>query len=136
MNLTLISSVQQAQHMFMLFAQGKLNNSDYKVLDVLREKYRNWKYIHINEVEHAVSDSMIPIPNLSKFNAIVYKVSALKEVLLGLDCHSYIFSLKKDPTCDLKKIAKYMDVTFCDYDILTQEEKLRKVLKKMMTIDR
>ena len=220
---TVISSVQQAQHMFMLFAQGKLNNSDYKVLDVLREKYRNWKYIDINEVEHAVSDSMIPIPNLSKFlnyiqfipsqkglltheeleyltggwfeeyvyhlmkatvqpddlaigvhidgiteikhnneldvcfiknnqlfviecksgiksdsmfNEIVYKVSALKEVLLGLDCHSYIFSLKKDPTGDLKKIAKYMDVTFCDYDILTQEEKLRKVLKKMMTIGR
>lgn len=214
---TVISNVQQAQQMFLLFAQGKLNNSDYKVLEILREKYRNWKYIDINEVEHAVNDSMIPIPNLSKFldyikftpsqkgmltheelgyltggwfeeyvyhlikatvnpddiaigvhidgiteikhnneldvvfiknnqlyviecksgiksdsmfNEIVYKVSALKEVLLGLDCHSYIFSLKKDPTGDLKKIAKYMDVTFCDYDTLTQEDKLRKVLKK------
>lgn len=214
---TVISNVQQAQQMFMLFAQGKLNSSDYKVLEILREKYRNWKYIDINEVEHAVNDSMIPIPNLSKFldyikftpsqkgmltheeldyltggwfeeyvyhlikatanpndiaigvhidgiteikhnneldvvfiknnqlyviecksgiksdsmfNEIVYKVSALKEVLLGLDCHSYIFSLKKDPTGDLKKIAKYMDVTFCDYETLTKEEKFRKLLQQ------
>lgn len=218
---TIISDEQQAQQMFDLFAQRKLNNSDYKVLDVLREKYRNWKYIDINEVEHAVNDSMIPIPNLSKFlnyikftpsqkglliheeldyltggwfeeyvyhlikknvapddiaigvhidgvteikhnneldvcfiknnqlyviecksgiksdsmfNEIVYKVSALKEVLLGLDCHSYIFSLKKDPTGDLKKIAKYMDVTFCDYDVLTKEIKLMKQLKKMTSV--
>lgn len=218
---TVISDEQQAQQMFDLFAQRKLNNSDYKVLDVLREKYRNWKYIDINEVEHAVNDSMIPIPNLSKFlnyikftpsqkgmliheeldyltggwfeeyvyhliknnvapddiaigvhidgvteikhnneldvcfiknnqlyviecksgiksdsmfNEIVYKVSALKEVLLGLDCHSYIFSLKKDPTGDLKKIANYMDVTFCDYDVLTKEIKLMKQLKKMTSV--
>ena len=219
---TVISNVQQAQQLFMLFAQGKLNSGDYKVMEILREKYRNWKYIDINEVEHAVNDSMIPIPNLSKFlnyiqfvpsqkglliheeleyltggwfeeyvyhlikatvhpddiaigvhidgiteikhnneldvcfiknnqlyviecksgiksdsmfNEIVYKVSALKEVLLGLDCHSYIFSLKKDPTGDLKKIAKYMDVTFCDYDTLIKEDKLRKVLKKFLEIN-
>ena len=69
----------------------------------------------------------------SMFNDIVYKVSSLKEVLLGLDCKSYIFSLKKDPSGDLKKIAKYMDVTFCDYDTLTREEKLKKVLKKFAT---
>ena len=188
-------------------------------MEVLREKYRNWKYINIDEVEHTVNDSMIPIPNLSKFlkyikfepseqgflqhgeldyltggwfeeyiyqlikknidpddiamgvridgcteirhdneldvcfiknnqlfviecksgissesmfNEIVYKVSALKEVLLGLDCQSYIFSLKKDPTGDLKKIAKYMGITFCDFDVLTKEDKLKKVLKKIL----
>ncbi|MBO6027080.1 MAG: DUF1887 family protein [Bacteroidales bacterium] len=213
-----ISDEQQAQHMFDLFAKRKLSSSDYKVMEVLREKYRNWKYIDINEVENAVSDTMIPIPNLSKFlnyikftpmkkglllheeldyltggwfeeyvyhlikknvepddiaigvridgcteirhdneldvcflknnqlyviecksgissesmfNEIVYKVSALKEVLLGLDCKSYIFSLKKDHTGDLKKIAKYMGVTFCDFDTLTREDKLRKLLKAM-----
>ena len=218
---TFISDEQQAQQMFELFSKGKLYSSDYKVLDILREKYRNWKYIDINEIEHAVSDTMVPIPNLSRFlnfikfvpskngflireeieyltggwfeeyvyylikdnvmpddiaigvhidgvteikhnneldvcfiknnqlyviecksgiksdsmfNEIVYKVSALKEVLLGLDCHSYIFSLKKDPTGDLKKIAKYMDVTFCDYDVLVKEEKLRKTLNKMTTV--
>ena len=35
------------------------------------------------------------------------------------------------PTGDLKKIAKYMDVTFCDYDVLTKEIKLMKQLKKI-----
>jgi len=214
----LISDDQQAKHMFVLFSKRQLSYGDYKVMEVLREKYRNWKFINIKEVENAVSDTMVPIPNLSKFldfikftptkdgvlvheeldyltggwfeeyvyhlikatvnpddiaigvhidgiteikhnneldvcfiknnqlfviecksginsesmfNEIVYKVSSLKEVLLGLDCQSYIFSLKKDPTGDLKKIAKYMGITFCDFDVLTQEEKLRKVLKKM-----
>ena len=213
-----ISDDQQAKSMFALFSNRKLSSSDYKVMELLREKYRNWKYIDIKEVENTVNDSMTPIPNLSKFldfikftpkkegllvheeldyltggwfeeyvyhlikatvnpddiaigvhidgiteikhnneldvcfiknnqffviecksginseimfNEIVYKVSSLKEVLLGLDCQSYIFSLKKDPTGDLKKIAKYMGITFCDFDILTKEEKLRKILKKM-----
>ena len=204
--------------LFDLFTKRKLSFSDYKVMEVLREKYRNWNSINIEEVENTVNDSMIPIPNLSKFlkyikfvpseagvlqheeldyltggwfeeyvyrliqqnvepddmalgvridgcteirhnneldvcfiknnqffviecksgihsesmfNEIVYKVSSLKEVLLGLDCRSYIFSLKKDPTGDLKRIANYMDVTFCDFDTLTREEKLKKMLKKM-----
>ena len=207
-----------AQRMFELFSKRRLNSSDYKVMDALREKYRNWKYIDIHEVETTINDTMIPIPNLSRFlnyikftpeqegvlqrkeieyltggwfeeyvyylikknvnpdemaigvhidgcteikhnneldvcfiknnqlvviecksginseslfNEIVYKVSALKEVLLGVDCRCYIFSLKKDPTGDLKKIAKYMDVTFCDFDVLTREDKLQKALRKM-----
>lgn len=215
----LVGSQQQVQQMFGMFANRKLSSSDYRVMDVLREKYRSWNFINIEEVEHTVNDSMIPIPNLSRFlnyikfipsekgvlqhheldyltggwfeeyvyylikqcvnpddiaigvridgcteirhdneldvcfiknnqlfviecksgissesmfNEIVYKVSALKEVLLGLDCHSYIFSLKKDPKGDLKKIAKYMGVTFCDYDCLTQQDKLRKELNKML----
>jgi len=219
----LISDVQRAKFMFDLFANRKLNNSDYKILDVLREKYRNWKYLDIDEVETTINDTMVPIPNLSKFlnyikfipaekgilqhaeleyltggwfeeyvyymiktcinpddiaigvhidgiteikhnneldvcfiknnqlfviecksginsdsmfNEIVYKVSALKEVLLGLDCNSYIFSLKKDPTGDLKKVAKYMGITFCDYDVLTREDKLKKEFKRMATIFR
>lgn len=217
----LISDVQQSKHMFELFANRRLSNSDYKVMEVLREKYRNWKYLNINEVETTINDTMIPIPNLSKFlnyikftpaekgvlqhgeldyltggwfeeyiyylikfcinpddiaigvhidgiteikhnneldvcfiknnqlfviecksginsdsmfNEIVYKVSSLKEVLLGLDCNSYIFSLKKDPTGDLKKIAKYMGITFCDFEVLTREDKLKKELKKMEAI--
>lgn len=214
----LVSDEPQSQYMFELFSKRKLNNSDYKVMEVLREKYRNWKYININEVETTINDTMVPIPNLSKFlnyikftpsekgilqhheleyltggwfeeyvyyliknninpddiaigvhidgcteikhnneldvcfiknnqlfviecksgiasdsmfNEIVYKVSALKEVLLGVACHSYIFSLKKDPTGDLKKIAKYMGITFCDFDTLTREEKLKKMLRQI-----
>ena len=213
---TLVSDGTHCQQMFEMFSKKLLNNNDYKVLDILREKYRNWKYIDIDEVEHAVSDKMIPVPNLSKFlkyihftpskpgqlqqneleyltggwfeeyvyhliktnvnpddiaigvhidgcteirhnneldvcfmkdnqlyviecksgiysesmfNEIVYKVCALKEVLLGLSCHSFIFSLKKDNDGDLKKIAQYMDVKFFDYDILTNEELLKKKLK-------
>ena len=214
----LVSDEPQSQYMFELFSKRKLNNSDYKVMEVLREKYRNWKYININEVETTINDTMVPIPNLSKFlnyikftpsekgilqhheleyltggwfeeyvyyliknninpddiaigvhidgcteikhnneldvcfiknnqlfviecksgiasdgmfNEIVYKVSALKEVLLGVACHSYIFSLKKDPTGDLKKIAEYMGITFCDFDTLTREEKLKKMLRQI-----
>lgn len=219
----LVSNEKQSMHMFNLFAKKRLNSSDYKVLDILREKYRNWKYIDIIEVETTTKESMVPIPNLSKFlnyiqfepaedgllqhneldyltggwfeeyvyylvksvfqpddiaigvhidgiteikhnneldvcfiknnqlfviecktginsdsmfNEIVYKVSALKEVLLGMECNSYIFSLKKDPTGDLKKIAKYMGITFCDFDVLTQEEKLSKEFKRMEKIFR
>ncbi len=216
-----VASVQQVQAMFNLFSKRLLRNSDYKVLDVLREKYRGWKYLDIHEVETTLNDKMIPIPNLSQFlefihftpakqgvlsqeeldyltggwfeeyvyylikavvqpddiaigvridgcteirhnneldvcfiknnqlfviecksgihsesmfNEIVYKVCALKEVLLGMECNSYIFSLKKDPSGDLKKIAKYMGITFCDFDVLTREDKLRKEMKKMQSL--
>lgn len=216
-----VGSVEQAQHLFNLFSKRILRTSDYKVLDVLRERYRGWDSLNIHEVKAPVNDKMVPIPNLSDFldfigfvpaqpgvlshdeldyltggwfeeyvyylikatmqpddialgvridgctqirhnneldvcfiknnqlfviecksgissesmfNEIVYKVCALKEVLLGVACESYIFSLKKDPTGDLKKIAQYMGVTFCDFDVLTREDKLRKVLKKMSQI--
>lgn len=203
----LVSDVPLAQHMFNLFAKQQLGNADYRVMEVLREKYRSWKYLDIDKVENLyrflgnlsfkpIQDSVLQheeleyltggwfeeyvyylikaviqpddiaigvhidgiteikhnneldvcfiknnqlyviecksgISSESMFNEIVYKVSALKEVLLGVDCHSYIFSLKKDPTGDLKKIARYMDVTFCDFDTLTKEEKLRKAMKRM-----
>ncbi len=216
-----VATEEQVKKMFILFSKRQLRGSDYKVLDVLREKYRGWKYLNIEEVEHTVNDQMIPIPNLSgflnfikfvpakqgvlshdeldyltggwfeeyvyylvkkviqpddiaigvridgcteirhdneldvcfiknnqlfviecksginsesMFNEVVYKVSALKEVLLGLDCNSYIFSLKKDPTGDLKKIAKYMGITFCDYDTLTREDKLKRVVKRIQLL--
>ncbi|MCQ2301168.1 MAG: DUF1887 family protein [Bacteroidales bacterium] len=213
-----IRDEEQTNYMFELFSKRKLRGSDYQTLDILREKYRNWKYINISEVEHPINDKMIPIPTLgrflnflhfvpsqkgvlqreeleyltggwfeeyvyhlvkknihpddiaigvhidgcteiqhnneldvsfiknnqlfviecksginseSMFNEIVYKVCALKEVLLGMACNSYIFSLKKDENGDLKKIAKYMDITFCDYDCLTKPDKVEKVMKEM-----
>ena len=219
----LVGTVQQAQHMFHLFSKQLIGNNDYKVMEVLRNKYRSWKYINIEDIENSINDEMPPIPYLSKFlknigfvpkekgvlqheeldfltggwfeeyvyylfksvlqpddiaigvridgcteirhnneldvcfiknnqlfviecksgissesmfNEIVYKVSSLKEVLLGLDCHSYIFSLKKDPTGDLKKVAKYMNIRFLDYDCLTNPEKLKKEVDKMMKIAR
>lgn len=69
----------------------------------------------------------------SKFNEIVYKVCALKEVLLGT-CNSYIFSLKKDYKGNWKKTAKYMGITLCDWISLTKPENLKMILKAMNKI--
>ena len=69
----------------------------------------------------------------SYFNEIVYKVCALKEVLLGTS-NSYIFSLKKDLKGNWKKTANYMGITFCDYLSLTNPEKLKKIIKGMIKI--
>lgn len=64
----------------------------------------------------------------SLFNDIVYKACAIKEALLGVSCFSYIFSLKKDDTNNLKRIAEMMDITFLDHDIITKPRKRRKAL--------
>lgn len=55
------------------------------------------------------------------FNEIVYKACALKESLLGVSCHSFIASLKADKHDDLKKVAQNMDITFWDYQIMTNQ---------------
>lgn len=66
------------------------------------------------------------------FNEIVYKVCALKEALLGLSCHSFIVSLKKDNLQDgLKKVAGNMDVTFIDHAMLTRPAKLTEFINKL-----
>ena len=71
----------------------------------------------------------------SKFNEIVYKVCAIKEVLLGTS-NSYIFSLKKDYKGNWKKTARYMGITFCDWLSLTKPENLKEILKNMDKIAR
>ena len=65
------------------------------------------------------------------FNEIVYKACALKEALLGVSCHSYIFSLKSDIDGDLKKIAENMDITFCDHESLMNQDIMLKHTKRM-----
>jgi len=67
------------------------------------------------------------------FNDIVYKVCALKEVLLGTS-NSYIFSLKKDMKGIWKKTAKYMGLTFCDWMSLTKPDNLKRILNEMNQI--
>ena len=69
----------------------------------------------------------------SLYNEIVYKVCALKEVLLGTS-NSYIFSLKKDHKGLWKKTAKYMGITFCDWLNLTKPENLKHILNEMNRI--
>lgn len=67
------------------------------------------------------------------FNEIVYKACALKEALLGVSCCSYIASLKRDETDDLKKIADNMDITFWDNTIMTThlDEALENLNKRL-----
>ncbi len=65
------------------------------------------------------------------FNEIVYKVCAVRESLLGVSCYDYIFSLKKDDSDLLKRIAANMDITFVDYDILTSSRKLQLTMAKI-----
>ena len=65
------------------------------------------------------------------FNEIVYKVCAIREALLGVSCYSYIFSLKRDDTDVLKRIADNMEITFVDHDILTSSRKLKLAMVRM-----
>ena len=65
------------------------------------------------------------------FNEIVYKLCAISEVLLGVSCYSYIFSLKRDDSDVLKRIAANMGITFVDHDILTNPRKKRLAMVKM-----
>lgn len=65
------------------------------------------------------------------FNEIVYKLCAVSEALLGVSCHSYIFSLKKDDDNVLKRIAENMGITFIDYGFLTTPRKMRLAMVKI-----
>ena len=65
------------------------------------------------------------------FNEIVYKVCAISEALLGVSCNSYIFSLKKDESNALKRIAENMGITFVDNRILTTPRKVQSAMAKI-----
>ena len=96
----------------------------------------NGKIKHNNELDVCfikanklfVIECKTGVTSESLFNEIVYKVCALKEVLLGSG-NSYIFSLKKDSKGTWKKTAKYMGITFCDWLNLTKPENLKHILK-------
>lgn len=66
-----------------------------------------------------------------QFNEIVYKACAISELLLGVSCLPYIFSLKEDERDSLKRIADNMGITFIDYGILTNPQKLKLAFAKM-----
>ena len=65
------------------------------------------------------------------FNEIVYKVCALREMMLGISCYSYIFSLKKDHKEDLKRIAANMDIQFVDGEMINSQKELVQVIQDM-----
>lgn len=65
------------------------------------------------------------------FNEIVYKACALREMMLGISCYSYIFSLKKDHKEDLKRIAANMDIQFVDGEMINSKKELVQVIHDM-----
>lgn len=65
------------------------------------------------------------------FNEIVYKACALREMMLGISCYSYIFSLKKDHKEDLKRIAANMDIQFVDGEMIKSKKELVQVIHDM-----
>ncbi|MBP5190814.1 MAG: DUF1887 family protein [Bacteroidales bacterium] len=54
------------------------------------------------------------------FNEIVYKVCALREVLLGTTSKSYIFSLIRDDDGRLRQVARLMGVGLYDYNNIVE----------------
>lgn len=64
------------------------------------------------------------------FNEIVYKACALREALLGITCKYYICSMKQDEDGSLKRIAKNMDITFWDFDVVSQPELFDRKMKE------
>lgn len=58
------------------------------------------------------------------FNEIVYKACAIREALLGVSCHSYIFSLNEDTTHYLHRVANNMGITYVNRDYLTNPNEL------------
>lgn len=64
------------------------------------------------------------------FNQIVYKAAALKEYLLGLSGHSYIFSLSTEDA-DLQKTALNMGTTYCDRDYFLNSSKFEELFQQI-----
>jgi hypothetical protein len=65
------------------------------------------------------------------FNEIVYKVSALKEVILGMACQSYIFTLKNDYDHRLAHVSEVMGVRLCAKGTLVSPDLLGRVADQM-----
>ena len=99
-----VKDIAYSQHLFTMFSQNMFSHGDYEVLDLLREKYRNWKFIIISQVEHPDKDYMTAIPNLSKFlNYIGFvpeRQGSLQmseiEYLTGGWFEEYVYSLIKE----------------------------------------
>lgn len=68
------------------------------------------------------------------FNEIVYKSCALKEAFLGMACHSYIFTLKRDPDGRLREVADMMGVTLCAKDLLSDPDRVADIARRMCAI--
>lgn len=71
------------------------------------------------------------VENNSMFNQIVYKACALKESLLGVNCASYIFMLKRDSKDDLERVAQNMGINLVDYYQLIDSVSLVQLMERI-----
>ena len=93
-----------SQHLFTMFSQSLLGRGDYEVMEVLRNHYRNWKFLIISEVENPHKEYMTPIPNLGKFldyiGFVPERPGSLQnyeiEYLTGGWFEEYVYALIKD----------------------------------------
>jgi len=100
----MVRDVSFSKHLFVMFSQGLLGRNDYQTLEILREKYRNWRFLVISEVENPQHKNMLPIPNLSKFLDYIgfepERKGSLQnyeiEYLTGGWFEEYVYSLIKD----------------------------------------
>lgn len=68
------------------------------------------------------------------FNEVVYKCTALNEMLLGPSSHSYIFTLKNDRDGRLSRVASSMGITLCDKGVLADKNRIATVCHRMQQI--
>ncbi len=93
-----------SQHLFTMFSQNLLGTNDFKAMQVLRERYRNWNYLNISEAENPTKESMTAIPNLTKFLDYIGFVSEQKGVLQSAEMEyltggwfeEYVYALVKE----------------------------------------
>ena len=93
-----------SQHLFTMFSQNLLGTNDFKAMQVLRERYRNWNYLNISEAENPTKESMTAIPNLTKFLDYSGFVSEQKGVLQSAEMEyltggwfeEYVYALIKE----------------------------------------
>ena len=93
-----------SQHLFTMFSQNLLGTNDFKAMQVLRERYRNWNYLNISEAENPTKESMTAIPNLTKFLDYIGFVSEQRGVLQSAEMEyltggwfeEYVYALIKE----------------------------------------
>ncbi len=93
-----------SQHLFTMFSQNLLGTNDFKAMQVLRERYRNWNYLKISEAEKPSKEFMTAIPNLTKFLDYIGFVSEQKGILQSAEMEyltggwfeEYVYALIKE----------------------------------------
>ena len=62
------------------------------------------------------------VEKAAMFHQIAYKACALHESMLGVSSHSYIFSLSNDYNDNMTKMARNMDIVYCDRDFFLKDK--------------